>query len=579
MAEPDDIPPPAPRSSFRQLAVWLVLGIIAIAFGIQFGLPTESISFGPEPIARVHGESIRDEDFAYEMNALPFVAPIPGDDFAVLMGLRQEVLDAVVERILLAHVAASAGLSLETRDAEELTARGFLIVLGETRDVFRDKPFDYEIFAKALLPQLQVSEPRYLEIQRQELLARTLRDLATAGTGVGEGEVRTEYERRANKVSLRYVRYTAAAYAPLVDPTAEQLAAYVEKHRTDLEAKFDTQAKRFQGLPKQARVRVIQVPGDDDASKTAITAAKQRVDRGEDFRRVARAVSKESSSARAGGEWGWVSLDDTSGLDPAVVTAATGLEVGATSAPVQGADGWWLVHVAGIREGDVSKEDALVELAEQGLALELGRSLAKQSAEEALLALKNGKTMDDLFAAPDALGAGGIEDLGTATDGEPTADERPQMRSTGSFGKGKTIPGLGAMPDLAKAVWDETQATNTTSAYDRLFETADGWLVVGIEKRETATDEGYATQRAGIWRELRDTKAREVSARWAWRTCLDAKARGAIVPNEKKVARVMTYSGEAGELDLPPYSMCERVGNRGGALNAASRLTAGGDGT
>lgn len=576
MAEPDDLPTPAPRSSFRQLAVWIVLGIIAIAFGIQFGLPTESISFGPEPIARVHGETVRDEDFAYEMNALPFVAPIPGDDFAVLMGLRQEVLDAVVERIMLAHVATSTGLALETRDAEELTAKGFLIVLGETRDVFRDKPFDYEVFAKALLPQLQVTEPRYLEIQRQELLARTLRDLTISSIGVGEGEIRAEYEKRANKVSLRYVRYTAAAYAPLVDPTPEQLTTYVEKHRTDLEAKFDSQKDRFQGLPKQARVRVIQVPGEDEASKAAIVAAKQRIDRGEDFRRVARAVSKEPSSARAGGEWGWVALDDTSGLEAEVWKAAASLDVGATSEPVLAGNGWWLVHVAGKREGDVAKDEALAELAEQGLAMELGRSLAKQAAEEALLALKSGKTMDDLFVAPDALGTGGIEDLGTATNDEPATDERPQMRSTGSFGKGKTIPGLGAMPELTKAVWNETDVKD---AYDRLFDTTDGWLIVGVEKRETATDEGYATQREGIFRELRDGKAREVMARWAWRTCLDAKARGAIVPNEKKVARVMTYTGEAGELDLPPYTMCERVGNRGGALNAAAALTAGGGGT
>ena len=233
--------------------------------------------------------------------------------------------------------------------------------------------------------------------------------------------------------------------------------------------------------------------------------------------------------------------------------------------------------VADVREGDVAKDDALIELAEQGLSLELGRALSKQAAEEALLALKNGKTMDELFAAPAALGeGGGIEDLDTASGDAPSEDERPQMRSTGSFGRGKTIPGLGPMPELVKAVWTETSVKD---AFDRLFETTDGWLVVGVEKRETATDEGYATQRDGIWRELRDTKTREVTARWSWRTCLDAKARGAIVPNEKKVARVMTYTGEAGELDLPPYSMCERVGNRGGALSAASRLTGGGGGT
>ena len=66
-----------------------------------------------------------------------------------------------------------------------------------------------------------------------------------------------------------------------------------------------------------------------------------------------------------------------------------------------------------------------------------------------------------------------------------------------------------------------------------------------------------------------------INARWAARRCLEAKGRGDIAPAEDKIARIITYDlkNDAGDEapetpDLKPYSVCDRVGNRGGLLRA-----------
>src|SRR5690606_16825070 len=105
------------------------------------------------------------------------------------------------------------------------------------------------------------------------------------------------------------------------------------------------------------------------------------------------------------------------------------------------------------------QEEALLELAEDALVRERGKSLAKQAAAEALQALKDGATMTQLFRAPDALpspapGAGidEIELPGEAARPAP-GDDRPELRVTGLFSKERPIPGLGVNPEITSAAW------------------------------------------------------------------------------------------------------------------------------
>ncbi|MCA9717841.1 MAG: peptidylprolyl isomerase [Myxococcales bacterium] len=592
----------------KQIGLWTILVILGLAFGLSFGLPSDAISFGQQPLAKAFGDSIQMQDYNYQFAALqmsPYVK-IPKSDKKVMemMGVKEETLDAIVERRVLVNAANEMGLNAATSDAEDLVAEGQIIVLGDTF-LWLDR-FNYDIF-KRWLVSLQTNERDFLEVQRQELLARTVRDLITSSTVVSEGELRRVYEERANKLSLRYVRFQSAYYADLVDPAPEDIDAYVASHKDELKRQFESQGVRFTKLPKQVRLRFIQVNkpkalaegADADAVKTheeAKAAAKAKIDGAvaalaeKDFRAVARELSEDASTARRGGDYGWVSLEGTgTGLEAVVDEAALTLGVGQTSEVIESDDAYYVVKVDGVREGDVPEEDALRELATEALMDEGGKSLAKQAAEEALLKIKDdGKQLSELFSGKNALGsdslAGGIDEIPLdGADGGADGGDGPRMRVTGLFGKGASIPGIGPQPELTNAAWS---ADDKAEVIDRVFETTDGVIVAGVERKESASDEGFQEARGDLYRELATNKSVRINSWFAKNRCLEAKGKGQITPMHDKIKRLVTYDtnlnvDEDGARQLRPYSMCDRVGMRGsflrlGGLEALSRGLGGG---
>ncbi|HRI07018.1 MAG TPA: SurA N-terminal domain-containing protein [Nannocystaceae bacterium] len=573
------------RDTAKGIVVWVVLGVLALAFGLSFGLPSDALSLGADPIARVHGTPVRDEDYQYEYAVITqIIMPRTEIDpsFQRMLGIKEEVLEAIIERLVLVEAAEEAGLGMTAKEAEDLSLAGHVIVLGETFDLLRGDRFSYDWFKKRLLPAFQTTEPKYLEYQRQEALARTLRDLMTAATPISEGEMRAAYDKRANQLSLRYVRFEGARYADVVDVSEEQIDRHVAEHREDLVKQFGGQGVRFTKLPKQARLRVVQVlkpkaPTDGDAAAKAaheaavkaaralIEGAATRVRGGEDLRAVAREISQEPSSARRGGDYGWVSIEGTgSGLEAVVDEAARGLQQGILSPVIEGEEAFYLVRVDGAREGDVAEADALRELAEEALMRERGRDLARQAASEALEAIKGGKRMTDLFASGEALGFDrpGIEALGESAG---PAQDRPQIRITGLFAREKPVPGLGPQPELVQVAWD---ADPKAEVIDRLFEVGDDVLLAAIDRKESGSEEAYKAARAELFRELRETKAAKTGAYFAHRRCLEGKAKAEIKGTDPKIKRLMTYETPPTEEEAKfrPYVMCDRVGNRGGML-------------
>lgn len=589
------------RTSLKQIIVWMFLGVLALGFGLSFGLPSDAITCGVEPIAKAYGENVLDEDYQYQFQAISLVLPIPKDaQFQETMGLKQEVLDAIVERRVLAKVAERIGLAALKEDAEEATSNGHVLVLGNTYDWLGDSAFNYDIFKMRHLPRFMVTEPKYLEYQRQELLARTVRDLIAGSVTVSEAELRAEYEGRQNQLSLRYVRYETSRFADLVDPSEAELTKYVEAHKEELIKQFTAQGTRFTKLPKQVRLRFMQVhkpqPPAEDADKAtkatyeaALKAARSKIDAaaaklaaGEEFRALARTVSDDEMTASRGGDYGWASVDGTgTGLDPAIDKAALELKSGTNSPVIESEEAFYVVRVDGQREGDVAQEEALRELAEEGVVKEKGKELARLAAKESLQALKDGKKLTELFKSPDAMGldAPGIDGLPVGGEVGKTEPEKkgPELRVTGLFARERPIPGLGMNAELTKAAW---AADPKAEFIDGVFEIEDGLVIAAVEKKETATEEGLAAARAELYRELVARKAGRVTARFAFNTCLADKARGDIVPHEAKIKRLMTYEtkmavDEQGNMVLKPYVMCDRVGNRGGMLRASAMMNGG----
>lgn len=532
------------RRTTTNLFAWILLALLALVLGISFGVPTDTISFGESPLVHVLGTRIGTQEYRTQFNLLRGHGLLPDDPVRQrIFGAREEVLESLVEREVLADAGEAMGLAATTQDAEDLIVDGQYIMLGDAIVwQYPDRGFNYEAFSN-LVRTLQTTEKAFIEAQRRELLARTVRDLVSSSVTVPELELRQRYEDEANKLSIRYVRYAYADFAALVDPSESEIDAWVSDHRDELAKAYEAQGSRFVKLPPQQRVWVITVPKGD---RTRIDEAARRIDAGEDFRAVARSVSSDPS-ARSGGDLGWVTTKAGTGLDPVIDERLAELEVGAVSDVLEGSDALYLVRVTDAREGDVPEDEALRELAAEARKTAQGKLLAEARAREDLAKIEAGGQPDEVFP-----GMGGVHE-------------------TGLFSKGEPVPALGKAPALVEAVW---AASTDVPFLGEVFHVGEAAVLAGLERKDVATDEGYAKVRKQLYDEARQIKGFQVAAALAKRRCTEAKASGRISANDEKVTSVLMYeiAGEDQPSPQTSYSVCDRVGNRGGLLRYANLL-------
>lgn len=568
------------RKSSTSFWAWLILLALAAAFGLSFGLPSDSLTLGNKPIVEVHGATINDDDYRAQYSLMSGVVRIPKDArMQQMFGVKEEVLESLIERELLAHAGEEMGLSATEHDAEDLVSHGHMIILGMSVSWLGElDQFNYKLF-KNLLANYQLPENRFLELQSREVLARSVRDLVRSSIVVPEPVLREQYEASANKLSLHYARYEIGPYADLVDPTDDDITAWMEEHAEDLKKALGTQGARFTKLPEQIRVSVIAIDKPaaeaDEALQVAARAkaddARTRIDAGATFREVAREVSNDEGTARRGGDFGWTGVKVGTGLDPALDEALRGLEVDALSEVLEGDNDFFITRIEGKREGDVPEEESLRELAIEAIQESKGKALAKVAAEEDRDAVLGGASIDDVFAEPGAVP--GLEDAPIEGDEAAPAEAKParpkaELRETGLFSKSAPIPNLGLMPELVEAAW----ASDTeTAVLSEVYETQGALIVAGLEAKEDATDEGFAEAREQLYTAAWMRKGMQITANWAERLCLEAKGKGSVTVSEDKVERLVTYDVETKEGEpegFKPYSVCDRVGNQGGLLRA-----------
>lgn len=107
---------------------------------------------------------------------------------------------------------------------------------------------------------------------------------------------------------------------------------------------YDSNQLQFTEKPNRIHVAHILVKTEDEAKKV-----KERLDKGEDFAKVAKEVSTEPAAKESGGDLGFIEYNNPN-YDKTFMTAAISLKEGTISAPVQTSFGWHIIK-------DIKKEE------------------------------------------------------------------------------------------------------------------------------------------------------------------------------------------------------------------------------
>ncbi|MEM9727352.1 MAG: peptidylprolyl isomerase [Myxococcota bacterium] len=529
------------KGFFLVLLVVLLSAVFALQFG---GGQAEGCAAGGSTyLVRVYDRTLSRGDYeaAY---AVGNFGRLPAETQQAL-GLPQLVLNGLIDRTLLAREARNVGFEVSEDQVMERFVNDGVILLslgtaappeipqGEIPVSFEDKDgsFNVELAKRYIENGLRRSVGEFVEGQVDEYLAAQMRDLVASSVNVSDAEAWDDYVRENDSADLEYVRFSRAYYGknkPKVTDAA--IAEWMTDHDADLEAAYEANKYRFTNLDKQVRSQHILVKTgsyatDEDraeAEKKAATLQKRLAD-GADFDKLAKAESDDRITAPKGGDLGY---QPKGTMPDAYDAVAFALEVDQVSDVVETDFGYHIIKVTGVREGDVPKDEAKRELAEDLYLNDWVDQQAKSAADSALVAWKTTgqDALDGLLAREVARNEG--SSLG------------PKFESTGAFGReGSPIAGVST-----NVLLDAVFAVEEGQEFpDEPVLIGSDWVVFRIVDRERPSEDAFTDDLRDSTREvLRTIKKDE-----AVNAYIRALREQAVEDNALRVNPLQTENGNS----------------------------------
>ena len=496
------------RANKGGIITYVFLFAIIIVFVVSFGPGSfdKGCNAGQAPswAAKVNGEVLPGEEYqrAYANLLRAFqqqAGPSFSRELAEQLGLSSMAMNQLVERALVIQEARRQGLVITD---EELAKTIF-----ELPSFQVDGHFDKEGYARAV-EGAYGTRGRFEQVLREDLLYQRLLAGLRQTVKVSDAEVKEAWASEHDRVTLSFVRFPlAAAEAEVKKPTAADVAVFVARDGARLEQAWKEGAARFD-QPKKVRARHILVKVPAGAAAPAEAAAKEklealaaRVQKGEDFGKVAADASEDENTKSRGGDLGFVAEGV---VEKPFADAAFALAQGQVSPPVRTAAGWHLVRAdLVVPAKKVPLDEARAILAPELILKDRATALVKERAAAALAAVKAGKKLSDLFPSAEAA----------------KAAKKPQVKlgelvlvadSTGPFGEqGPFVPRVGAAPELAA---DAVAAP--VGPLGKVYDTAQGPVVAVVEAHERPDQAQFAAQRPQVAQRLVSRKESQVQQAW-----------------------------------------------------------------
>jgi len=433
------------REYSQSLFFKLLLLVVAVTLVISFGVGS---FFGDrkEVLATVNGQDVLLKDYqrAYtnQMENLRRTFGDSADKLAEQLGLRNQVLQQLVDQELLVQEAETIGVMVTDLELQEY--------IRQQPYFQKDGQFDYDTYT-TILTQNRIPLNDYEDSSRRELLVQKQQMLLGAGLIVSESEVERAYLAEHEQVEVEYVHFNPQQFLDKVEVSDAELATHHEANPNDFQSPerfqieyvvlsldhfrdaakvkerevrryFERNREQYTTPPEvRARHILFKVESGVDEDqiaerKTALSALRERVAQGESFEELAKELS-EDLSASQGGDLGWFKPGE---MVPAFESAAFSLAPGQISEVVTSPFGLHLILVEERKDGaEKDLEEVRAEITEQ---------LVDKRAEKAL---------EELLEQQSSLGAAPIPgELATAHGGE--------LKSTDWFERGTVVEGFGS---------------------------------------------------------------------------------------------------------------------------------------
>jgi foldase protein PrsA len=176
--------------------------------------------------------------------------------------------------------------------------------------------------------------------------------------------------------SLKELFFTQLRSQAIIKNVADNVTKDVKIDDKKVQEYYTANQAQFTEKPNKIHVAHILVKTEDEAKKV-----KERLDKGEDFAKVAKEVSQDPGSKDKGGDLGTVNYVD-SGFDPTFMAAAIGQKEGAISAPVKTQFGYHIIKTIKKEEYPVKKLETVKDQIKQQLESQEKNKILSQKIDE-----------------------------------------------------------------------------------------------------------------------------------------------------------------------------------------------------
>ena len=481
----------------------IVIAILAIPFIFYFVQRPDYGAMRSDRFARIYDRNVSMLEAQQTVRLLTLAQALGMSEFVQTLTAgagqdpNQVAVQFIVNLLVLRHEAARLGIR-----------PGYT----EIADVVRTLPafqgesgFDMKKFAdftqNALAP-MGLAEEHVEQLVRDQLSLNRIKQLLAAGVTVPKGELDENFQRGHDTLFVTIIRFQSDDFGKDINVSDED----VQKHYGAHKAELKTDEKR--------KVEFVSLALTDEEKKLTgkerIEALQKLSDRATDFTQALlekgadfkQAAEKFQLPVHATGEFTKAAPDPQLKVDPALGTAAFKLSAQEpNSDPIQVADGFYILHLAGINEArPLTPEEAkpkIVDTIKKSKARELMSTKGAEVAQQLREAAKSGQPLEAAIQK-----AGGKaekvppfslieEEKSKSQDKEPKKNEPADL------------------PAIKQAV-----AFLNAGEISDFFPAGESGFVAILEKREPLADASVSEKKVAFEKRLLDNKRRVVLMEW-----------------------------------------------------------------
>ncbi|HYV40859.1 MAG TPA: SurA N-terminal domain-containing protein, partial [Thermoanaerobaculia bacterium] len=411
------------RDSFHHLKWTLFAVIIVFILGFVYfsGTNTGSSDASGQVVAKIGGDSISAAEFDRRYRAeldrqqQQYQGRLSPELIRAL-DMPRQVLDSMIERAL--RLEAARRLRLKVSDEEVAAAVVGFPELQENGHFIGNEKYERFLRANGYTPE------RFEENVREGLLLQKYSTLVKSSVFVPDKELQREFSNRNDKASIEYIKIPAGKLESATPATDADLKTYLEKHKdryqtgpqrrtkylvvdrtrvraqikipdSDLKADYERRRGSFQ-MPEQVAASHILIKVDPEKGPAADAEAKKkaealfaRVQKGEDFAKLANENTEDPTGKGKGGE---LAPFGRGQMVPEFEQAAFDMKPGEIRGPIKTQFGYHIIKVLSklpshTRPFEEVREQISSELSETRAQAEADR-LARELAEK-IKRLKN----------------------------------------------------------------------------------------------------------------------------------------------------------------------------------------------